>query len=1101
MTALKSPNAANRLVSLQNLCALLPDLINNILHLYIRAATFTADIIPQLSFSDSAIRFAKLLTIIEGTHGLLDDQGLQLVVLNANSSAHSSLVASNLASFPTKSDVAALVLRAIPSPSMEHLLDMKDRINIYAGIASVLARLGYHRKKAFIMREILLFLLPALIQSRKDSAAELGVHPAASLSSFDLAGTSIVLAEHLGSIMGPDNGIQSFLRLVNEVYGVVQSAEHAVAPDPSAVADITGSNLGVVNVTTTYDTSEAIAKYALQSAVTRSFGNHILKIEVLRASINICEALPDLRGVLRFSSDLLRTAGSGIAPGPKSIDASPTLPIEDQARLVNNVSRAVSAARKFEVQDAEADYWDDFLVRSIEVSKLPALKSPICRHKANLNFGGSGKSEAQAGPFIYNPFLTKPTADTTEPLVVAGEEVRFSVLCQNLYNFDLEIEWIRLDTGKIVLDTLIRSVVIGPYRTQLIHLHGTPMSAGVLRIEGCIAKVKGCRERRFPIFEAAWADTSDVKLKNVGLSAATLTIERPMSSTSDTIRSQRPAISRLPAPTTLVINVIESQPTVIVKATSLSQSAIMLLEGETRSFTVTMRNISSTTPVDLLFLTFTDSTSSVLQSALANKDLSQAELYEVELASYRRETLKWRRHDGNEEHTIGANDEITVDIEVVGKPGLTNGVVHIDYGYVGVPKSEIPDHFYTRQVVLTFTITVNASIDLVRNDFLPFTGDFAWQNQQRQINNSTSVQSTPPEKRSRATSRLTFRTENRFQSLLERLGLGTQGSDHCLLLLDFHNAWPKPITVSVQVREKTTVKDPSPSDLWKRAYTVHEVIQPGQTSRLVLLLPLISLSKPFAQVPSLNPATKRQFIHSSRKSYDPETERNAREAFWLREEILKLMRASWTEDATGRAGEVELRSLRLTARMIEAIKLEEVAIEFTISADPISSLSPSTRSFVTQLASSRFRTAVDSFLTLTTTITNRLQHPIEPLLRLQPSVRHQPYNVALDLGRKFAFNGVMQQSLPTLHPGESRQIQMGISLLARGEFEIRASVEELRAWKGRSAKSNDSIEQHGGAETEDIGMEGLLERKERRIWHAKENCIVYVVDEVDTHQY
>ncbi|MCJ1285548.1 hypothetical protein MMC26_004889 [Xylographa opegraphella] len=1087
LNPLKSPNAANRHVSLQNLCNLLPDLVNNILHLYVRAANFTADVLPQISYSESAIRFAKLLTIIENANGSLNDQGLQLVVLNVDTNSNSSTIPSHLASFPTKAEIAAVLLKALPNSAMETSLSANDRVNILAGIASVLAKLGYHRKKAFIMRELVIVLLPALIQSRKDSAAELGVHPAASLSSYDLTGIGNGLEEAFGSLHGFAFGIQSFLSLMCKVYGAVLSVQAEMLMGTNALTNsdhrdqIDTSSMKV-------DYLQAVVDCIVEDARTRAFGDSSLKVDVLRLCINVCEALPDLPGVLRFSGDILKTAASGIAAGPESRDGLPALPMEDQARLLGNISRTVSAARKLDISNADAEYWDDFLVRDIETTKASSLKSPRPRKIRQLDIGSTPGPEAKQNPFIYNPFGNKSDSAAIEPLLVVGEEATFSVVCQNLFDFDLEIEWMRLDTIEGSIDTLAKNRMIGPYRTQSIQLLGTPKTSGVLKIAGCLVKVKGCRERRFPIFRSPWKSTRETKLKSLGLSPTVMISERPSSSVSESMRSRREITNIGPVPTTLNIEVVGPQPNVMVKKTSLLQSAIMLLDGETKRFTMTLRNTSNMTPTNILSLSFSDSASSILQSALTNKDLSPPELYEIELASFKRETIKWCHEDHGIETHIAPNEDTQLEIEVVGKPGLTYGSVHIDYGYLGVDRTEVKDEVFTRQISFPFTITVNSSIDLVRNDFLPFTGDFAWLNQKKRLRSNESAPTTPPDRRSRAASRLTSRPEYRFQSLLERLGLGTQGSDHFLLLLDFHNSWPKPLSISVQVREKTTPQEPSLFDLWKRAYTAHEVLQPGQTSRLVLLLPRIFLPNPYAPIPSLNSTIKRQFIHSSSTALDNETERTAREAFWLREEILKLMRASWTEDATRRTGKIELRNLRLTTRMVDAIKLEEVGIDMAITSESTPEADPENTSSVTQLARSVFRVPVDAFFTLRATITNRLQTPIYPLLRLQPSLRNQPHNVALDLGRKFAFNGVMQQALPLLRPGQSTEVQLGVVFLVSGEFEIRASVEEVRIWKDHATKS-----ENGGGDPSDLGMARLLERTERRAWQSREPCVVHAV--------
>ena len=1100
--------------------------MNNILHLYVRAATFTSDQIPQVAFSESTIRFARLLAIIETSHGSLDDQALQQVVLNRNVARKDNPMATKLTPFPSKSEITALLFRAFPSSRAETSISTADRITVLAGIASVLSILGYHRKKAFVLRELMAVLLPALVQSRKDGAAEMGVHPAASLSSFDLSGRGLGHQEPASSRGDFEHGIQSFLAFVCQVYGIVLSAPTGPNSDRDHHGQVEHADSGGQK-SVYFDSLDAITARVVQHATTRSFGGYTLKLDILRSCINICEALPDLEGILRFSSDLLRTAGSGIAPGPESTEGSPKLSVDDQVRLANNISRTINAAKQLGLEKLEADYWDDFLIREVGVIDAASSKAVHPHAKAVLEIAGKTGTEEEKGPFIYNPFVAKSNSTVPERLLVAGQEVEFRVTLQNLFDFDIEVEWLRLQTNNVAVESTVQGMMIGPYRTQTMQLLGTPTGPGSLEIMGCLVKIKGCRERRFPIFSIPWTNKQDPKVKHIGLSAATGTPQRPSSVVSDSGKSQNRSKANLPAASTVTLTVINAQPDVVVRATTLSQSAIMLLEGETKRFSVTLHNISKSLPVDLLLLSFTDSTSSSMQSPATKRELSPAELHELEFSSSHRQALRWRRAANDADPSIAPRGDIALEIEVFGKPGLSYGTIQIDYGYLGMPKTEVKDRFYTRRVVVPLTITVNASADLVRNDLLPFSSDFAWLNQQRQHLPNGSAESTPPhDQRRRAGSRVTPKGENRFQSLLKRLGLGTYGEDHCLLLLDLHNAWPNPLSITVQVRE-TLNKDPSPggADSWKRAYSVHEVLQPGHTSRLVLLLPRIFLHNPYAPIPSLNPAHRRQYVVSTSK-VSPDVERTSREVFWYREEVLKHIRASWEEDSTGRNGEIELRGLRLTNRMVDALKLEDLAIEMTLAPavdeaedeqddddnNNINNTNPTPP--VHQTARSKFTVPTDTFLVLKTRLTNRSPHPIHPLLRLQPSLRNLPYNVALDLAKKFAFNGLLQQTLPPLMPGGVSEVELGCCFLCGGEFEIHAEVEEVRVWNGAPVSATATAtasglegEEGGGggsgaeagararADSGDLMGGNVLERDERRIWHAREPCIVYAQDE------
>lgn len=1069
LTFFGPPNAANCLASLQSLTNLLPDLVNNILNLYNRANTFTEDRLPHLAFSETTIRLAKLLTVIRLAHGQLEDDGLQQLVLNSRHSQGLSAASEQPNTFPSKAEITAFLFRGFPSPS-ETLLPVVERTIILAGIAAVLSELGYQRKKALVLKELITALLPSLVQARKEGAAAMGVHPAASLAALNAI--SSVDGSEISRKQQPeaDHGILGFLTLLCSTYGVVVSEPFQLDGTQPLPHGNDGKEYPPIS-TGNSDSNDAVTARIAQNAATRSGGSQYLKLNVLHSCISLCEALPDLDGVLRFSSDLLRTAGSGIAPDSDSSEGAPTIPAEDQLRLANNLSRTFNTARQLGYKDLTAEYWDEFLVRGVEVEQPARFKRPTLHAKAELEAAETSMIGNKSSPFIYNPFLKKPTSTAIEPLLVVGEEAVFGVTLQNLYDFNVEVEELRLECTGVPMDFEAQSMVIGPYRTQKLMLPGIPKAPGSMKIGGCIVKIKGCRQRRFPIFSEPWKVKKPLRIKSA---AGT-----PTGSTSAKVTL--PQHVQSPQASTLTFNVIGPQPDVVIKSTSLPQAALMLLEGEMQTFTVTLLNRSGTIPVDLLLLSFTDSAMAKVQSVMNNKDLSATELYELELSSMQKPAFRWRRADLDQDLSIPPGQEVTLEIEALGKPGLSSSTVQVDYGHLGVPKSDITTRFYTRQVSWQVTVTVNASADLVRNDLLPFTGDFAWSNQVRQKLPEGSIEGAAHHRRRRTSSRVGDSGDAGFQALLRRLGLGSHGDDHCLLLLDIRNAWPNPLSVSVQVRESLG-KDQSPGDPWKRAYTVHEILQPGHTSRLVLLLPRIYISNPYAPIPSPDPSKQRQYVVSASKT-SPETELASRSTFWYRSEILKHVRGSWVDESSGRKGDIELRGMRLSTRMVDAVKLEDISIATTISHITSSATPP-----IRQTGRSTFIVPIDTFLTLTTALKNRTSSPIHPLLRLQPSLRNQPHNIALDLTKKFAWNGTLQRALPVLGAGEEKEVRIEFCVLCAGDFEVGACVEEVRVLKALPTENLD-----GGGAAEDLGGLTVLRRSERRVWHAREACIITAV--------
>lgn len=981
--------------------------------------------------------------------GYLDFDALEHLVHNSSFRQKPRLSVPRLAVNPTRNDIAAMLFRALPGPPENSGMSPTDRVVVLAGVASVLSSLELQRKKAVVMKEFITSLIPGLVQARKVGAAEMGVHPAAGLAALNMANgsNSGAGALHLGE--GEiENGIDEFLGLLGRVYGVPDTrATFKSTALPSLTNGATEPEPG--------KSSQDAVKEILRIASLRSFGSLSLKVDILRMCINFCEALPDFNGVLHFTALLLRIAGPGTAPKPNSTDVFVSLPRDEQVRLFANISRTVAQATKLGLKHVETDYWDDFLVRGLFIMEPPIPLRLIHHRPAELKIAPS-----KEGPFIHNPWNKNPQANAVETVLVANEEYRFVIALQNPYDFELEVDSLRIAAEGVDFVAHEELFILGPYRTQKFPISGIARAEGTLNIIGCYVRVTGCRERLFPIFPDPWRPERELKMKRIGLKAClSAPISRPTSAVGTATDVQN---SSSPKPETLSFNVIPDQPVVIITDLSLPQGAVMILEGERRRFNVTVRNTSKTTAVDFVHITFQDSATAAIQSATSNRDLPAAELHELEVQLAQFPSLRWMKHEKEESISIKPGDEMQFEIEVVGRTRLTDAIVQIDYANLGKRRSEVSERFFTRQVSVPISITVNASVQLQRPDIVPLSGDIAWSSQSKQAVVSTDQH------------------ESDLEMFLRHMKSQGNSDEHCMLLLDLRNSWPNPLHVSLQVRGISD-KEESGLDSWTGACMVDEVIQPGHINRVVLVLPKIYLKDPYAPVPSLNPANQRQFVVSASK-ISPETERANREAFWYRHELLKFVRGTWKEEGGGRTGVVELRTIRFSPRMVESIKLADVKIETAIEAD---FSSDEDYHAVQQLGHSRFEISVDEFLTLKTKVFNRGSTPIAPLLRLQPHVAGLPHNIALDLDKRFSWTGVLQRRLPTIEPGQMVESELGIVALTSGVYEIGATVDEVELQepvgevKGNRPRSG----------TATLQAEVLGEPK-LRSWHMNEPCTV-----------
>jgi hypothetical protein len=1034
-----------------------------ILNLYTRAANFAGESLPPLAFSECVIRFSKLLAAINLSAGFLDDDALRQLVQNTSYKQKPRLSVPRLSVHPTRNDIASMLFRALPGPAESSGMNPTDRVVVLAGVASVLSSLGLQRKKAIVMKEFITSLVPGLIQARKVGAAEMGVHPAAGLAALNIAsgGGSGSGALNLGE-GEVENGIDEFLGLLGRIYGIPNSKGN--------MPDIGVPSQRDENAESASDSiaSQRVVDAILGISSLRSFGSLSLKLEILRTSLSFCEALPDFNGVLHFTALLLRVAGPGTAPRPNSTDVFVSLPRDEQIRLYSNISRTVTAAKKLGLRHVETEYWDDFLIRGLFILEETEPLRLTQRQGTELKSESQGKE----GPFLHNAWLRKPQTSAANTVLVANEHYRFVIAMQNPYEFELGVESLKIAAEGVEFVALEEHFLLGPYRTQKFQITGTAQSSGSLKIIGCYVKLIGCRERLFPIFPEPWKPKREPKMKRMGLKACLgAPTSRPSSAIAPSI--DRKATSQ-PKPKSLTFSVIPDQPIIVITHVSLPQSAVMVLEGERKRFTVTVKNVSPVTTVDFVHISFQDTATAAIQAATSNKDLPAAELHELEVQLAHHPSLRWCKSEAEESPNIKPGAEAHFTIEVIGRTRLTDATIQIDYANLGKRRSEIEDHFFTRQVSAPISITVNASVQLQRPDIVPLSSDIVWSSTASSGSQTDSSHEPSPAPSGKANGHL--------RSFISQIQSHESDEEYCMLLLDLRNSWPNPLSISLEAR-RPMVDGNYTDESWNEAHGVNEVIQPGHVSRVVMVLPKIYLKAPHAAVPSLNPANQRQFVVSTSK-ISPETERASREAFWYREELLKIVRGTWTEDGKGRHGDLELRSIRFSPRMVEAIRLEDLAIKTTIVSDH---LAAEGKEAVRQVGHAKFEVPIDDFLTMKTSVRNRSPRPISPILRLQPHVAGLPHNVALDLDKRFSWTGVLQRKLPVLQPGESVESELGIVALCSGTYEIGATVDEAEFIKISSGcedkKANDDAQMllQGG---------NVLGEPKLRTWYMREPCTI-----------
>ncbi|OAP61293.1 hypothetical protein AYL99_03494 [Fonsecaea erecta] len=1014
--------------SLKALAQLLPPLVETVLELYAKVANLDLGGSLQDILRECRIRLVNILIYVKRAGGVLNKQGLNQIVTGDGGASENSVQSNGEPVAISKAGLANILIETLQEAQSSR--NPSHHTTILAAVSASLSLLGLDRKHAFYLKQLMQQLVPRLIEARKIGASEAGIHPAAGLPPLNTA--------LLGVLPEMVVGTRAMLNLAAGAYGV--PLPPVPGPAQTIPADI-----------------NKIHNRLRMWAIEHSSGDAMLKLEMLRTCVAVSEALPDVPAGLHFTSNILRDARQMITMPQYPTDTVPLISAEDQVRLLDSVKRAVSAASRLGAHGCRAEYWDDFLVREIQVLEQGTFAKLIAHKPSDVSLRGSGLVETVRDPFIYNPF-SKDKSVAAAPVLVAGELAIFTVLLQNPLEAEIEIEEISLLSEGCDFAPSRHSIVLGPFSTQIFILSGTPTGSGDLQIIGCRATVRNCYEQDFLTFRDEWKRPVIPKQNAVGRvrSRKEQAGENGGSSLSDNFPLN------FPEATPLKLKVIESQPRLVASSRSLGDPAIMLLEGERRVFDLTLVNEGQVVAADFILITTEDSVATRLQEALTNKELNPAELFEIQnQLSLHPAVDITDEHEENPSKVLEPGQSIAYKVTIFGRAGLVSAAIQADYAYLGSPLSEVKGTFYTRQIRFPISVTVNGCVEIPRCNVFPIHNDFSW----APASTTDKLKHLYDKNSSRASG---------VSMLSNWLKSQDDASQYCMLSLDLRNVWPQPLHIELQAR-KVKWESATDDQLWEDAYTVAETLQPGHVSRVILLVPRLFIQDPHASIPNLEP--QKQFVVTTSK-LSAEAEAASRESFWYREELLKCIRGTWREEGSGRHGEIDLRKgVRLSPRMVDALKIDHVEIEFTVKPhEPSQGIEGNADTPVRQIGRSHFVVQTELFATLSATIRNRTQESLRLLLRLQPALRHQPHNIALDLTKRFIWTGVLQRALyPAVEPGGVCVAELGIIALADGEYEINASVEEISRRRTQSTAKSSEVP---GASLE------------RRIWHARLPCLI-----------
>ncbi|RDB21392.1 hypothetical protein Hypma_011623 [Hypsizygus marmoreus] len=888
----------------------------------------------------------------------------------------------------------ANVLAQAHGPWLLHL-GARERIAILEATSSLYACLGYRRKEAYILREVLGCILDLMVCGREEDGlsrmssvpgtAGLGIQ---AMNSSGLAvgwsGVGIRMSESADG----NESILKLLKYVCKVLGINLDAVKLVEVDAEP-APTSSDRVSLVSQEE-YDDEVVVASQ-------EPYGWPELQVGVVREAVAVAEALPDFPAVAQFALSALKTLQIVLSPG-------------DQYHLYSTSTRALMTARR-RGDTKSVEYWSGRPVVSITIAPMPLVRLPVEKPMSALQTRPSDIAPILTGgtdPFLYNP--RKAAAGQGKTLVVQKEILEFVVVLQNPYIFDLELQALSLrqvfsgcSTSGIPFESQPLRVLIPANSFHEVLLSGTALETGVLTIRGCHVQAPGGASREFimPL-------STDEEEERLSRKRSTLACEAGRSKYSGiesfpwAKTNQRASLTSSTvvkrALRFLECKVVPEQPLLRIRRTSVTHGAVMLYNGEMSTIRITLENVSPL-PIDFLRLVFDDSTIAPAQQALAEGELSVFDTYETEHSLIQKPVFSWNKEEAK---AIPPGQKLTVTVTCIGKVGCTSGTIHFSYAHVYREKRAFDGEtevFHTRQLSYPVMVTVYHMLECHAMDILPFPpfspdGDDAIDAQVRARRGTLYVDD--------------------------------EGS-WCLFSVQVRNTYGLPFDVTFERLQEGVP-----------AATISATVPPGSMTRLVIpirkfLLSEEQLSQP---IPTLS---DRQFVVQKSKLSAQEAKAQ-REFFWYREHLFQCIRGQWRETGGIRSGELSLRQQRMTLPMLETLRMENALVQMSLVSYEGSS---SAEKLVSQ-HEGKFYPHADEFVCLRTKITNlSLSSLVFTMdLEMNPSehVVHEGMLAELPVGR--------------LESGESREVDISICFLAYGRFEISA---EVRAFDSRQLDTRAGI--------------------------------------------
>jgi hypothetical protein len=310
----------------------------------------------------------------------------------------------------TRTQIAAVLSQAHGSWLLH--LGHRERIAVLEAIAYLYSSLGYHRKEAYILREVVGCLMDLVVCAREEDGRTF--LPGTAVNGKESGDSGAIAVKGIERSTGNES-VLKVVKHVCDVHGIDLEAVSFVNPSSQDEED-RGGVAQDVNIDEVQEDP---------------YGWHELQIGIIREALAVAEALPDPPSVAQFSLSAL-----------KSLHA--VLSEDDQYHMYFTSSKALTAAKR-RGETRLIEYWSGRPVVSIELLQPPPsrllVENPISV-LAQRNSGEAGKLTQMTSPFLYNPRKSLTAKGST--LVVTDEPLEFVLTLRNSFVFDLDIQSLSL---------------------------------------------------------------------------------------------------------------------------------------------------------------------------------------------------------------------------------------------------------------------------------------------------------------------------------------------------------------------------------------------------------------------------------------------------------------------------------------------------------------------------------------------------------------------------------------------------------------------------------------------------------------------------------